>query len=174
MDIIMDMFIEMRLLSDSGTVNATDTMKKMWSRVITYVPYGSGGDKLLGGWLRLFVPYSSSNKLFDFSKKMEFMDLNKETKCDTYDNYDKKGLRSFYAAEDFDSMQKAIVETPAKLDYYGTNYNVAFYSGYYEPHINSENIVCFNIGYKMCEIGSENKKSKKKYDENDEEYYDDS
>ena len=144
MDIIMNMFIEMRLLSESGTVDATDKMKKMWSRVITYIPYGSGGDQLLGGWLRLFVPYSSTNKLCNFTKKIKFMDINKEPKDD-----DRNNLKKFYMADEFDSMQKAIVETPAKLNYYGNEYNVAFYSGYYEPHINSNNIVCFNIGYKM-------------------------
>jgi hypothetical protein len=152
MDVIMNMFIEMRLLSESGTVDATDTMKKMWSRVITYIPYGSGGDKLLGGWLRLLVPYSSSNKLFNFSKKIEFMDLNKEPIYNEKESYnDRKIMATFYMASEFNSMQKAIVETPANLNYYGNEYDVAFYSGYYAPHINSNNIVCFNIGYKMSE-----------------------
>lgn len=58
----------------TNTTNTTNTttpdisddmlyIKEMWKRVITYIPEGSGDDQILGGWVRLFVPYNSQNKI---------------------------------------------------------------------------------------------------------------
>jgi hypothetical protein len=40
----MDMFIEMRMLQESGTITAPSHIAKLWERVISYIPVGSGGD----------------------------------------------------------------------------------------------------------------------------------
>ena len=44
-DKIMDLFLQMR----KG--ESTEYIKEMWKRVISYIPQGSGGDKILGGWV---------------------------------------------------------------------------------------------------------------------------
>ena len=52
MDVLINLFVDMRALGE-GEVEATQEMKDLWSRVVTYVPYGSGGQKYLSGWIQL-------------------------------------------------------------------------------------------------------------------------
>jgi hypothetical protein len=169
-DVIMDMFIEMRMLKESGEVNEEDVpfnIRELFKRVITYIPQGSGGDQILGGWIRLFCPYSGTNKIISgLDKKIKCLDItmNVPTYNEKYDyyNYQDK-MKEFYFGCDWNSIQTSILITPAKLiDYDGTEYEVEFNSGFFTPHLNENGEIEMNIG--VCvkenqEIKKENMKN---------------
>jgi hypothetical protein len=153
-DIVMNMFIEMRMLQESGEVEATFNIKALWTRVISIVPQGSGGDTILGGWVRLLVPYSSQNKLIGFEKKIECLDITKQIpEKNKYDYYTYQNvLKKYYFASGWNSMQTSYVTTPAKLiDYDETEYEVEFYSGFFSPVLNGDMSISTNIGFIMRE-----------------------
>lgn len=153
-DVIMDMFIEMRMLKESGEVNQEDVpskIKELFKRVITYIPQGSGGDQILGGWIRLFCPHSGVNKIIKgLDKEIKCLDV----KCDIptcngkYDYYDYQDtLKEYYFGCDWSSISTSIMTTPAKLiDYDGTEYEVEFNSGFFTPHLNEDGEIEMNIG----------------------------
>jgi len=160
-DVIMDMFIEMRMLQDSGTVDAPEHIAKMWEKVISYIRVGSGGDTELAGWVRLFCPYSSSKKLIDgldkplecfntSSKLKSFFRSFSNTKSDVIDFWYKYG-------EDWNMVPSSIVLTPANMMFDQgegelTSYKVDIHSGFYTPHYNVDNdSIEMNIGFKIKE-----------------------
>lgn len=154
-DTIIEMFLEMRMLGVSGSVRAPDHIKELWKRVISYVPQGSGGDKILGGWIRLLIPYTTDNKLIGgLDKKVPCLDISMSDpslgeKGITYAMQDK--LRDFYIASGWSTVPKSNVITPATLiDYDGTEYQVEFASGFFESAF-VDGCVSMNIGFIMTE-----------------------
>ena len=169
-DKVMELFMMMR------EVQINDDMKyitEMWKRVISYIPQGSGGDQILGGWIRLFVPYNGSNKpIRGLDKEIPCMNLimNGPTNENYYAWQDE--MKQFYLGADWDEMFTSFISTPAKLvDEYNTEHNVEFYSGFYPPHLSESGEVCMNIGYLMRENQQIKKdKLKKMYIEKGVEY----
>ena len=91
-DKVMDLFKKMR-----NEQKADKYICEMWRRVISYIPQGSGGDQILGGWIRLFVPYNETNKLIGgLDKEIACMDLTQSepTKKDHYQWQDE--MKDFY------------------------------------------------------------------------------
>lgn len=165
-DIIMNMFMEMKFFE-----NNTDVLikiKKLWERVISYVPQGSGDDTILGGWVRLFVPYSFQNKLINFPKSIDCLDVNidipSKSKLNSYDCYHYQDiLKKYYIAEGWNSIPYGSVNTEAILSTCEEKYEIEINSGFFNPHITNENIVCFNIGYNIKENKNIIIEEKKKY-----------
>lgn len=165
-DTIIEMFLEMRMLAVSGTVQPPNHIKELWKRVISYVPQGSGGDRILGGWIRLLIPYTGANKLIGgLDRKIKCLDLNipdpilekygkgqvslEEGRHVGYDMQDK--LKDFYIANGWSTVPKSNVLTPAVLiDYDETEYQVEFASGFYESAF-IDGCVSMNIGFRMTE-----------------------
>lgn len=165
-DKIMELFMKMRNLQETGTHDADDYIKEMWKRVISYVPQGSGGDKILGGWIRLFVPYSSNNKIIGgLDTDIACLNLTKPEPANSRNYYKwQNEMKEFYIASDWDDMTSSFVTTPAKLiDYDETEYKVEFYSGFYPPHLTDIDEVCMNIGYMMREDQQVKTNKLKKY-----------
>ena len=137
------------------TVNTDmEYIKEMWKRVISYIPQGSGGDKILGGWVRLFVPYDSKNKLIGgLDTDLAMFDLTKSEPARNNNYYDwQNRMREFYFGAGWTEMFSSFITTPAKLiDYDETEYEVEFYSGFYEPHITESDEIRMNIGYMIRE-----------------------
>ena len=150
-DKILNLFILMRKNNPEDMVY----IKEMWKRVITYIPQGSGGDKILGGWVRLFVPYNSHNKIIGgLDKDIPCLDLKfnppDSKKIEYYSWQDK--MKAFYLGGGWGEMFTSCVTTPAKLIYYDqTEYLVEFYSGFFEPHLTDSDEIKLNIGYIMRE-----------------------
>ena len=146
-DVIMDMFIEMRMLQENGTIDAPEHIITLWEKVISYIRVGSGGDTKLAGWVRLFCPYSSSKKLID--------GLDKKLECF---NTDSKSLLYWYKyGDDWNNVPSSIVITPATMKFDQgegelTSYKVEIHSGFYTPHYNmDEDTIEMNIGFKIKE-----------------------
>ena len=149
-DVIMKNLISMRNLQDSGEVEATDELKEFWLRVICYVPQGSGGQTILGGWVRLLTPYSSTNKIIGLSKPILCLDLSNKRPEYSSDYKQQDVLAKYYAATGWSELQKSLIETPAKLfDYDGTEYDVEFVSGFYPPYEREDGSISTNIGFLM-------------------------
>jgi len=167
-DIIMDLFITMRNLQPYGEVNGTQYIKDIWKRVISYVPYGSGGDKLLGGWVRLFVPYTSKNKLIEgLDKNILCLDLNLNEPKLNYDCYEwQDRMKRFYLASGWGEMISSYVTTPIKIIDLEVPepYECEFYSGFFEAKYDNDNdCISMNIGYIIRE-NQQIKKNKQKED----------
>jgi hypothetical protein len=153
-DKIMELFMKMRNLQETGIYDADNYIKEMWKRVISYVPQGSGDDTILGGWIRLFVPYSRKNKIIGgLDTDIACLDLTKPEPSNNRNYYKwQDEMKEFYIASDWDNMTSSFATTPAILiDYDETEYKVEFYSGFYEPHLTDTDEVCMNIGYMMRE-----------------------
>jgi hypothetical protein len=58
MDVVMGNIIGTRMLSEDGETVAPKFYEDFWSRIVTYVPYGSGGQKYLSGWSQILFPGS--------------------------------------------------------------------------------------------------------------------
>ena len=166
-DIVMDLFIDMRNLKESGIVEGTYYMKSLFKRVISYVPEGSGNDKILGGWIRLFVPYTQKNKVIKgLENKIPCLDLKLDAPSE--ENYDfwiwQDKMKQFYIAGGWTDMMSSCLTTPAKLIFYDSKeYKVEFYSGFFNPCIYN-NIINLNIGYVLRENQTNKKKRlKQKY-----------
>jgi hypothetical protein len=166
-DIVMDLFINMRNLKESGIVEATQYMKSLFKRIISYVPEGSGDDKILGGWIRLFVPYTNKNKVINgLDNKIPCLDIKLDAPSEeeyhiwTWQNK----MKEFYIAGGWTNMMNSCLTTPAKLIYYdSTQYKVEFYSGFFNPCINND-VINLNIGYVLREDQTNKKeKLKQKY-----------
>lgn len=166
-DTIFNMFVELRMLQESGILeetNVPDNFKELFKRVITYIPEGSGGDQILGGWIRLFCPYSGSNKIIEgLNKPIQCLDLTTSPPSNNHDYYRwQDRMKQYYFGCDWDSLSSSFITTPAKLTLQdGTVYEVEFYSGFFQPHLNESNEIQMNIGYMMRE-NQENKLNKLK------------
>jgi hypothetical protein len=164
-DIVLNFFIEMRNMQELGIINGTNNMKEMMKRIISYVPQGSGGDKIIGGWIRLFCPYNGKNKVIGgLSGEIECLNLDKKEPMEKDYNYYswQNVMKKYYNAMGWNDISTSFITTPAKLiDYDETEYDVEFYSGFYNSHMNSNNEVCMNIGY-MVREDQEKKKNKMK------------
>jgi hypothetical protein len=164
-DIIMNMFMDIVIVcQESQSVNVglccfndklpkyiVDKQKnisKLWERVISYVPRGSGGDTFLGGWVRLFFPYFS-NKLIDGMdwKILPCLDINSEPKLES-DYYGNQNiLKNFYAGSTWTNISYSCTTTPLKIiDFYGLEYESEIFSGFFEHCVSTDNIVSMNIG----------------------------
>jgi len=139
-------------------------IKEMWKRVISYIPQGSGGDQILGGWIRLFVPYNSSNKIIGgLNGEIACMDLTKSVP-DSNDYYKwQDNMKQFYMGEDWNHMFSSYITTPAELVDYDTEYSVEFYSGFFQPYLSESDEICMNIGYIIREDQQIKKDKLKKY-----------
>jgi len=159
-DKIMDLFLQMR----KG--ESTEYIKEMWKRVISYIPQGSGGDKILGGWVRLFVPYNGKNKIINnLEKDIPCFDLTKhEPKMMNYYKWQDE-MKTFYFGGDWGEMFSSFITTPATLIYYDhiIEYKVEFYSGFFQPHLSETDEICFNIGYMLREDQQLKKDNLRKY-----------
>jgi len=110
-DKVMDLFKKMR--TDQ---KADKYICEMWRRVISYIPRGSGGDQILGGWVRLFVPYNGQNKIIGgLDKDIACMDLTQSEP--THNDYYKwqNEMKEFYLGAEWDEMLSSFVTTPATL-----------------------------------------------------------
>jgi hypothetical protein len=163
-DIIMNNFILMRNLQDSGEVDASEDLKEFWLRVICYVPQGSGNQTILGGWVRLLTPYSSSNDIIGLDKPIMCLDLNNNRPEYSRDYSQQNVLAIYYAATRWSSLQKSLIETPAILfDYDGIEHEVEFESGFYPPYERDDGSISTNIGFLMRTDKTIEKKKLQKY-----------
>ena len=182
-DVIMNMFVDMVAVSqyepsenclscifDRRSKHISDKQKyisKLWERVISYVPQGSGGDTFLGGWVRLFFPYFD-NELIDGMDWLVLpcLDINSEPtlmKNTCYGN--QNVLKKFYAASSWCNISHACTTTPLKIiDFDGLEYESEIFSGFFEHYVSETNIVSMNIGIVVREdIAKRNNKNKQKY-----------
>ncbi len=161
-NVIMDMFIEMRMLQESGAITAPTHIAKMWERVISYIPVGSGIDTELGGWVRLFCPYSGSKKLIDgLDKQLECFNTSSKLKSffKSFSNIKSNVIDFWYKhGDDWNFVPSSIVITPATMQFDQggkeglTSYKVDIHSGFYTPHYNMDNdSIEMNIGFKIKE-----------------------
>jgi hypothetical protein len=167
MDKIMTMFVDLRMLSKCGVVNAPTHYKLLFERVISFVPQGSGGDTILGGWISVLSPYTSENKIKKIFIGLPCLDITidipQQNNKNIYQYQDI--LKKFYGGCDWNSFQTTQFITPATLtDYDGTKYKIQIEAGLSpKSYINQNNEVEVNYLY---DIKKESDKYKKQF-----EYY---
>jgi hypothetical protein len=159
MDVIMNMFIDMR----NGII---DKYKKMWERVISIVPYGSGSDTLLGGWIQVFVPYNSLNRVKNIFDNLLCVDPDSIIKSKSeFDHYEyQKYLKKYYGAQYWNELQNSMFETPITLIQSGKQKQVHCLSGLFQNiHINKNNEVHMVHGVFVLQQNSEYALLKKEF-----------
>lgn len=182
-DLLMTMFVNMRSLekvvastsstdsssTTSRSVNASPDIKELWKRVISYVPQGSGSQTVLGGWVRLLIPYADGKRLIHgLDKPIQCLDITKPDPAAGakgflgYAMQDR--LAEYYLAAGWSTVPTSVIDTPATLvDYDGTSYDVEFHSGFYPAHFDGR-LVSVNQGYTMTEnYTAKNEKEKAKF-----------
>jgi hypothetical protein len=140
-DVVMNLFLDMRNLAQNGEIEGTHYMKEMMKRIITYIPQGSGGQIFLGGWIRLFCPYNSSNKVI--------MNLDKDIPClDLSSSEPSMGFRAgSQTSEPSMGIRAGLTKTsePSKSnikDYYGWQDEMKkFYNGCDWSQISTSRII---------------------------------
>jgi len=149
-DVIMDMFIEMRHLQENGEIQAPPRIAKLWERVISFVPEGSGGQTILGGWVRLFMPYGTNKKLIGGldARVIECLNYKKEPKRSGNCYMDQDILQEFYMASGWSNIPSSCLATPLNIiDESGVKYSAEIFSGFFDPSIDIENnIITTNTG----------------------------
>lgn len=64
--------------------SAPSEIVDFWSRIITYIPYGSGGQQYISGWAKVLFPGTKYNK---FPEKMNLLDMSSEPPSSKVVNY---------------------------------------------------------------------------------------
>lgn len=151
MDKIMNMFIDLRMLAINGSVDAPEYYKLLWQRVISFVPQGSGGDTVLGGWVSVLSPYASVNKVKKIFTGLPCLDISNDLPPkEKYGYYQYQDiLTKFYGGCGWSTLQTTLLITPAILtEYDGTKYKILIEAGLsLESFINQNNEVEFNYSY---------------------------
>jgi hypothetical protein len=154
------------MIQESGIIDemsVPNNFKELFKRVITYIPQGSGGDQILGGWIRLFCPYSNSNKIIKgLDKPIQCLNINEIAPLQNNYSYYKWQdiMKEFYFGCGWDIISTSFITTTARLIIEdGELYEVEFYSGFFQPHLNESDEIEMNIGYILRE-NQEIKKNK--------------
>lgn len=111
MDVILQIFTDMRNLGE-GIVYAPESISHMWSRFITYVPYGSGGQKYLSGWIQLMFPTN------DIPRSPNLLNLNLTPNYDKYRFYERQDRMKKWAqiCRDEASVPRGTCQFEAKFN----------------------------------------------------------
>jgi hypothetical protein len=144
---ILHLFLDMAKMNSCDLQNTE--YSKFWSRVITFVPYGSGGPAKLGGWIVLFFPYSTSKKIIQiWQNELDMLIFAKEPNL-TNNNFNQNQDINvkFWSAIDQSDISASALKTPVTICYteIHKSYKCEFYSGFFEPAI-IDDIVSFNMG----------------------------
>ena len=135
MDKIMELFIGIRKSATEGIIDATEYQKEMFSRVISLVPYGSGGETKLGGWISVLVPYTENNKIIKNISKIPCLniDMTEEKYCNGISEWDCYGrqdkLSEYYLGRTWSSLQNSLYETPVKFTLNNVSYDTIVCAG---------------------------------------------
>ncbi len=163
-DVVMGMFKKMVQMQaearqlGKAEIQATDDLREFWARVISYVPQGSGGDTILGGWIRLLIPYAGENQLVGGLEQplIPCLDLKQADPTGGKDarryGYDMQHtLKDFYFAHGWSSVPDSVVATPMKFTILGgKSLEMELHSGFFTS-VFQDGYVRMNIGVKMTE-----------------------
>ena len=110
-----------RHAADSKAQALPKDLELFWSRVITYVPYGSGGQQFISGWAKVLFPGSAYDK---FPDRLNLLDCAsappQKTQLDYYSWQDRMKSWAQLVAED----PVGITTVPAELDDHGLRYQL--------------------------------------------------
>lgn len=132
LDRIIELFVNMRNLALSGEVEGTNDMKELWSRVVTYVPYGSGGQKYLSGWSQWLAPNFSKNvrRQQPFVSNLLNLESSPPEKGNNYYGWQDQMKAWAQITRDDSAVPGSICECPAELNDYGRVSKITFRSGF--------------------------------------------
>lgn len=161
MDLVLTMFIDLRMMALNGKVDAPKKYKLLWDRVITFVPRGSGSGEMLGGWISVLSPYSTKNTVKGIFINLPCLDVERTVvkSNNVYENQDI--MKEFYGGVGWKTVQTTMFSTPATFkDLDGSECDIQISAGInVNPHVNDREEVGMNIGY---EIHKKNQNFEKK------------
>ena len=101
-----------------GRVQAPEHIRRVWSRAVTFVPYGSGGEQIPAGWLFTAFPFGERGKpVYDSSTPPHpALDAAKQPpqNVDPFDVYGHQDrLGEFYGRRFSDSIPASSFTVPA-------------------------------------------------------------
>lgn len=151
---VIDYLIETYEAADSETrplwkfakLNISVDLELFWSRIITYVPYGSGGQQYVSGWFKVLIPGDNYD---DFPEKLNLLDASSKIPVhdvcsdDVYEWQDK--LEKWAGLTFKEPKGCAFVEI--KLDLNGTKYDLYNMAGFVGFRIDADTFVTPELGY---------------------------
>lgn len=153
---VLDMIIETYKASDvgSGVVGMNPLPRhlvKFWSRIVTYVPYGSGGQKYVSGWAKVLVPGTNYNK---FPEKLNLLDNDatppSREKVDRY-KYQNICKEWYQLCED---APVGVSRVEAELNDYGMVYDFCCTVGHLGWQLDGD-FACGEMGYVVHAIAKD-------------------
>lgn len=136
-DTIVELFVEMRMLQENeeSSKKATQRVIDMWSRAVTYIPYGSGGDTLLTGWIMMFYPFKNDEEktVPRFTSDLDYKVFDLKDKCPSGRGYEwQDQCRKWYSISVSNTdLPVSLTNTPVKLTYFdGRVFDVNLNAGF--------------------------------------------
>jgi hypothetical protein len=125
-DVVMNLFMNMI----NNPNEKRDEIIDLWSRVITVIPYGSGSDTYLGGWIHLFCPFNSGGKMLDINKMYDVTPFQKDEfyKYHFYEKQDK--MMETHINNSWNTIPSSVLTFDAKLVVLSDEYQVSVSSGF--------------------------------------------
>jgi hypothetical protein len=123
-------------------------LKVFWSRIITYVPHGSGGQQYISGWLKVLIPGDNYD---DFPKTLSILDAYSSMPEQTNDfwsgnYYDWQNRLKSWAGLTFEEP-KGCTFVEVKLNQDGNKQDLYVLSGFVGFRVDGNNYVTPEIGY---------------------------
>lgn len=114
----------------SGT--ASSAVADFWSRIVTYVPYGSGGQSYISGWSQVLFPGTKYNK---FPEKLNVLDSS--SKPPTGGGYEWQDKMAKWA-QMYDTASSGLSKVEAELNDHGLVYDFCCTVGHLGWNVDGE------------------------------------
>ena len=138
-------------LGKFAKVNLGEDLGIFWSRIITYIPYGSGGQRYVSGWLKVLMPGEHYDS---FPKKLNLLDPYEETpECSNNIYKYQDDLKEWAGLTFKEPVSTATIEV--NLNHNGDLYEVFGTSGIVGFKIEEKEGMCYavpEIGYAVYAI----------------------
>lgn len=121
--VLIDRLIETYQVGDGVLSN---DLKTFWSRIVTYVPYGSGGERYISGWIKFLVPGDQYDK---FPEKCNLLDVHSAEPERIRNYYAWQDIMKAWAGMTFDAPN-SYTFAEAELNDHGMVYDLYCMSGF--------------------------------------------
>lgn len=143
---VIDRLIETLSLPSAGTPSErSKDLEMFWSRIVTYVPHGSGGQKYISGWARVLVPGSEYD---EFPEHLNLFDARPPPRrSDGYYEWQSKMKEWAQVCADGNQWASGLTRVEATVDDNGHLYDFLQTVGYLGWVVDANGFAEGRLGY---------------------------
>jgi len=133
-----------RLIETYECKEVSQDLETFWARIVNYVPYGSGGQEYISGWIKVLMPGDEYGK---FPNELPILDSkSKKPGRNEYNSiYEwKDALKEW--SKLCSKAPTSVLTVDADLDDNGTNYDIVCNTGHVGFHLEND-IIVPDLGY---------------------------